>query len=360
MASRVRQLSAVCRGPDRGRVGGLFLAVLMLTVPILVSCGGATQQVPPAESKRARIGYFSAGRYELSPTRLAFVEGMRDLGYVEGENLHIEYLFTGDASTQLHDRAAELVESSIDVIVAIGTPQAAAVRAVAGSIPIVIASVADPVEAGFIESLARPGTNVTGVSSLSGALAAKRIEFLKTALPGTSRVSVLVPAGWDSSLSSATRQWEQMQTAALAVNVDLQLVEVSRGANPDEIKQNLAQAVARAREGGADSLAPVGDDLFTIYRTDLARLAIEHGLPTIYSRADFADRGGLFAYGPDAFQQVRRAAVFVDRILKGANPSELPVELPAAFEVVVNMKTSELLGISIGPETLLQATRVIQ
>ncbi len=339
---------------------GLLPLEALVCISLLTACTSPAASQPEAPVRTFRVGYLSAGRLETSPTREALVDGLRELGYVEGSNLHIEYRFAGDYGLEPPQLAQDLLKQELDVIVAVGSPLALAAKAATDSVPIVMVAVADPVESGLVKTLRQPGGNVTGTSSLNGALASKRIEFIKAALPGTLKIGVFVPAGREASGTPAMRQWVEMEAAARALKMEIVMILVPPGTNADEIKARLQASVAGAKEAGVDALAPVGDALFDIYRNELAGYAADYGLPSMYTRSDFADGGGLFAYGADSLQQARRAAGFVVRIIKGEKAGEMPVELPSSFEIVVNLKTAQRLGLAVTNEALAQATRVIQ
>jgi putative ABC transport system substrate-binding protein len=307
-------------------------------------------------AKIARIGYLSPNLATSPHLREAFRQGLRDLGYVEGRNLVIEYR---DAEGKGRDRlpalAAELVALKVDIIVTEGGNTAAplAAKEATRTLPIVFASAADPVGAGLVESLARPGGNVTGLSGLSAELGGKRLELLTQAVPGVGQVAVLWLPG---ALGDRTEK-EMLtgaQVAARGLGVRLQFVEATR--DPADLDRAFAD-MTRAR-AGAVTLLP--SNLFYREHRRLVDLAARHRLPTVYPSREFVDGGGLMSYGASLTDSCRRAATYVDKILKGAKPSDLPVEQPTKFELVFNLRTAKTLGLTIPPSVLARADEVIQ
>jgi putative ABC transport system substrate-binding protein len=305
-------------------------------------------------AKIARIGYL-AGNLAANPHLLeAFRQGLRDLGYVEGRNLVIEIRSAEGKLERLPALAAELVALKVDVIFAGGgTLPALAAKQPTRALPIVFADAADPVTSGLVTSLARPGGNVTGFFSLFAELLSKRLELLKQAVPGVSRVAVLWQPG---GLPERTEKdmLKGAEVAARALGVRVQFVE-ARG--PAEFDGAFSE-MTRARAGALTVLTSV---MFLSGRRRLVDLAAKNRLPTVFSGRDWVDAGGLMAYGrpnvPDLF---RRAATYVDKILKGAKPADLPVEQPTKFELIINLKTAKALGLTIPPSALARADQVIQ
>jgi putative ABC transport system substrate-binding protein len=294
-------------------------------------------------AKVARIGYLVGASLSLSPhLHEAFRQGLRDLGYVEGRNVVMEY----------RDAAAELVALKVDVIVAGGTPLALAAKQATKTIPIVFATAADPVGSGLVTSLARPGGNLTGLSILAPELVGKRLEQLKQGVPGVSRVAVLwQPGGHDERTDKDILK--EAEVSARTLGVRLQFVEARGPADFDRAFSDMT----RARVGALTVLTSV---MFLNERRRLVDLAAKNRLPAVYSAREFVDDGGLMAYGPDRTDLYRRAAAYVDKILKGAKPADLPVEQPTKFELVFNLKTAKALGLTI-PQSLLQrADEVIE
>jgi putative tryptophan/tyrosine transport system substrate-binding protein len=294
-------------------------------------------------AKVARIGYLVGASLSLSPhLHETFRQGLRDLGYVEGRNVVMEY----------RDATAELVALKVDVIVAGGTPLALAAKQATKTIPIVFATAADPVGSGLVTSLARPGGNLTGLSILAPELVGKRLEQLKQGVPGVSRVAVLwQPGGHDERTDKDILK--EAEVSARTLGVRLQFVEARGPADLDRAFSDMT----RARVGALTVLTSV---MFLNERRRLVDLAAKNRLPAVYSAREFVDDGGLMAYGPDRTDLYRRAAAYVDKILKGAKPADLPVEQPTKFELVFNLKTAKALGLTI-PQSLLQrADEVIE
>ena len=323
---------------------------------IEVIAGGFVAAPLAAEAQQAakvpRIG-FLAGNLAATPRlREAFGQGLRDLGYVEGRNVVIEYRDAEGKFDRLPALAAELVALKVDVIVAGGTPQALAAKQATRTIPIVFASGGDPVTDGLVTSLARPGGNVTGLSGLSPELVGKWLELLTQAVPGVSRVAGLWHPG---AVGERTEKdmLKRAEAAARALGVRIQVVE-ARG--PEDFDRAFSD-MTRARAG---ALTVLGSAMFFGERRRLVDLAAKHRLPALYTSRDFVDAGGLMAYGPNLADSFRRAAIFVDKILKGAKPAALPVEQPTKFELVINMKTAKALGLTIPPSLLGRADHVVE
>jgi putative ABC transport system substrate-binding protein len=270
---------------------------------------------------------------------------LRVFGYVEGSNLVIEQRYANGKPERLAGLVAELVGAKADVIVTTGNQATAAAKTTTGSIPVVFVA-GDPVEAGFVASLARPGGNMTGVNTLPGELNAKRLELLKEALPKVSRVAVLFePRQLSTSIPP-------IEAAASSLGLQVTRLEV-HGA------YDFERALAAAARSHVGALMPVSSALFHGERQRIVSLAAKHRLPAMYEHRDFADAGGLLSYGPDILFLNRRLAAYVDKILKGAKPADLPVEQPTKFELVINLKTAKALGLTIPQTILLQAAQVI-
>ena len=305
-----------------------------------------------AQAQQARQGHhIGVLLYDGAPPGLleAFQEGLHELGYVEGKNIALEVRNARGKHEQLAALAEELVRLKVDLILAVNTPAALAAEAATTTIPIVITRVANPVETGLVASLARPGGNVTGVSSMHAELSAKRIELLKEILPGLSRVVVLFNAdnpGQAPQIAELELASAQMGLAFLPLPV--------RG--PSDFP-GAFQAATRAR---AEALFVLDDTTVTQHRAEILRLAAHHALPVVSRYKEFAEAGGLMAYGPSLRPVYRRPAYYVDRILKGAAPSDLPVEQPMDFDLVLNLQTAQALGLTIPPNLLFQANEVIR
>jgi putative tryptophan/tyrosine transport system substrate-binding protein len=286
---------------------------------------------------------------DFAPRIEAFRHGLRDLGYVEGRNIIIEYRFAEGQADRLPELVADLVRLQVDVMVIDGNLAIRAAQHATMTIPIVIAVSGDPVGEGFVASLAQPGGNITGLSLLQPAVSGKRLELLQEAVPKLSHIAVL----WNPAVSSSTLAFKETQTAAHALGLQLQSLEVRR---PDEFDQAFA---AMTREH-ADALVVISNELFLGHRRQLAELTVRHRLPAMFHLREYAEAGGLMAYGADAADMYRRAATYVDKILKGTTPADLPVEQPTKFTFVINLKTAKALGLTIPPTLLFQADEVIR
>jgi putative ABC transport system substrate-binding protein len=322
------------------RVPGIVLTLTLLAAPV----AALAQQA----GKVARIGILSP-----SPANAARVdairEGLRDLGYIEGRHIAIE---RRDAASEgdLPALAAELVRLGVDVIVTAGSASIRPAMGATTTIPIVmVADNADPVAVGYVASYARPGRNVTGLTGLSPDVTAKRMELLKEAVPGMSRVAVL------RNPASPDRQtlWSETITAARALGLQLQALDL---AAPDQL-EGLFQAAVRER---ADGLIVIRDPLTNTLRPRIIALAVQHRLPAMYATREFVDAGGLMVYGSNVFDLYRRTAAYVDRILKGAKPSDLPVERAEELELVINMRAAKAIGLTFPPSVLARASEVLQ
>jgi putative ABC transport system substrate-binding protein len=274
---------------------------------------------------------------------------IRELGYIEGQHVTIESRATVRRLDLLPDLATNLVLLQVDIVVAAGDPAIAAVKHATRTIPIIMVASADPVGSGLVASLARPGGNLTGLSALAPELSGKRLQLLREALPGVVRVAVL----WNPADPAKALELRELQMAARALGVQLHLLEV-RG--PDDFEPAFA-TMTRER---AEALMALGDPLTVSYRPQIVDLAAKHRLPAMYDLREFVDAGGFIAYGPSLRAVFRRAAYYVDRILRGARPSDLPVEQPTQFELIINLKTAQALGLTLPPSLLLWADEVIR
>jgi putative ABC transport system substrate-binding protein len=279
----------------------------------------------------------------------AFRQGLRDLGWTEGHNLQIEYGWSGEDVERIRTDAAELVALAPDVILATATATVAPLQRATRNVPIVFAAVVDPVGAGFVASLARPGGNITGFTVFEYGMSAKWLELLKQIVPGITRVAVVR----DPSIASGIGQLGALQVAAPSFGVELTPVDVRDG---KEIERALA-AFAREPNGG---LIVVAGTVAAVHRADIITLAAQHRLPAVYSSGYYVASGGLAAYGPNSIDPYRRAAGYVDRILKGEKPADLPVQAPTKYETVINLKTAKALGITVPPTLLATADEVIE
>jgi len=296
------------------------------------------------------IGYLGNSSPTLEADLVAaFREGLRQLGYVDGQNLSIRYQWAEGRQERLAVLARELVQLKPDVIVTSGTPGGLAAKEATQSIPIVMAVAGDPLAAGLVSSLARPGANVTGLAALAPELDVKRLELLKQVLPKLSRVAVLLnPVNPMSEID-----WRALQPAGDTLGVRLQRVEVRR-------PEDLENALATIKAARPDGLLIIPDRTLLIYRGAIVQFIVSHRLPGVFPYREFAVEGGLMAYGPDYKDMFRRAATYVDRILKGAKPADLPVEQPTKFELVINLKTPKAIGLTIPPPVLARADQVIE
>ena len=300
----------------------------------------------------ARLGFLGNSSTALAHLRDAFLQGLRDLGYVEGRNLTIDYRYADGKLEQLPELAAELVALKVPIIVALPTPAAQAAKQATKTIPIVFAGAGDPVTSGLVASLARPGGNVTGLSGLGPELIGKCLEQLKQAVPGVSRVAVLWQPGGQGERTDRNNL-KEAEVAARALGMRLQIVEARGTADFDRAFSDMTTARA-----GALTVLP--SNMFNTERRRLAVLAAKNRLPAVYQFREYVDAGGLMAYGANLADLNRRAATYVDKILKGAKPGDLPIEQPTKFELVINLKAAKALGITIPQSFLLRADEVIK
>jgi putative ABC transport system substrate-binding protein len=316
------------------------LALGLLAAPLV-----APGQQP--RGKTARVGFL---HFVSSPLLdEAFQEGLRELGYVEGQNIVIEYRSADGKDERLPGLAAELVRMKVDVIVTASPPATEAAKRATSTVPIVFALSADPVAAGLVASLARPGGNITGLATISAEVVGKQLELLKRVAPKVSRVAVLQ----NPSNPGHALMLPQAEGAARALGVQLQVLKAR---TPSEIEV----AFAAMRSQRADGALVLRDAVFRERRAQIVALAAKSRLPAVYGLREEAEAGGLMAYGASVPQLFRRAATYVDKILKGAKPADLPVEQPTKFELVINLKTAKALGLTIPPSLLGQADQVIQ
>jgi putative ABC transport system substrate-binding protein len=302
------------------------------------------------QGKVWRIGMLETRSQELNATNLdAFRQGLRKLGYVEGRNLVIEYRSADGRAERFPDLAGELLRMKVDLIVASGTAASLAAKRLTQTVPVVMAYAGEPVEAGLVASLAHPGGNVTGLSGFTVHIEAKRLGLLRELLPSFVRIAAL----YSMNNPSGVQQWKEVETAARSLGVQAQLLDVRK-------PEDLAPAFDAATRQRADGLLVGQAVLMQANRKLVVDLAAKHRLPAIYRTMDFIEAGGLMAYGPSYPDLYRSAATYVDKIFKGANPGDLPVEQPAKFELVINLKTARALGLTIPQSLLLRADEVIQ
>jgi putative ABC transport system substrate-binding protein len=327
----------------RGRVA-LLLAVGLLAAPL------AAEAQEYKAGKTARIGRLSPLSAEADvPNLLAFRKGLRDLGWVEGRDFAIEARFADGKAERLPELAAQLVRERVDIILVGSTQGALAAKRASSTIPIVMVTTGDPAGGGLIASLARPGANVTGVTALGQALSVKRLELLKEAVPRVSRVAVLT-----NPTSPYTGPFlRERESAARTLAIQLQVLEVQ---DPTEFEQAFA-AMAGER---AEALTVLTDVMFISHRRRIVELAAKRRLPAMYGEREFVAAGGLMFYGASLVDMYNRAGVYVDKILKGARPGDLPVEQPTKYDLVINLKTAKALGLTIPPSLLLRADQIIE
>ena len=322
-------------------------------VGLLARCGRLPWQahVPPRVARLGLIAPVSAASAAFGPDYPeALRQGLQDFGYVEDQNIVLDWRYSEGRNDLAVSLAAELARVPVDIIVAFGTPTALAAREATTTIPIVVPICVDPVGSGLIASLARPGGNITGLAVNLAELSGKRLQLLKELSPGLMRVGVL----WNPHNADPAAQWRELQAAGPALGLRLYSLEVH---HPSELDSALDAATGRQ----VHALFILGDPLTGIVlRERILEFVLTRRLPAMYDQRLFTDAGGLVSYGPNIREQVRRAAYYVDRILKGAKPADLPVEQPREFEFVINLKTAEALGVTIPQHVLLQATEVIQ
>jgi putative ABC transport system substrate-binding protein len=328
------------------RVKNIFL-IWMLVVAILASVPPIRAQQP---AKLLRIGYLSG----VSPSaeaarRDAFSQELRKLGYVEGKNIVVDYRYSEGKYERLSALAAELVRLKPDIIVTGGGPSTRALKQVTSTIPVVMTNDPDPVANGFVASLARPGGNITGFSTLAPEISGKRLEILREVVPHLSRLAVL---GTSSSPAYAP-VIKEIETAARALKIQLQRQDVLDS-------KNIEPAFRAAIKGRADALITLNSGVLVSKRALIVSLAEKNRLPASYTQIEYVDDGGLMFYGASLVDLSRRAAIYVDKIVKGTKPGDLPVEQPTKFEFIVNLKAAKAIGLTIPPNVLARADRVIR
>ncbi len=323
------------------------IAIWLLATTIPLFQPRAEAQQPP---KVFKIGWLESGP-TVRGTRSGeiFVRRLGELGYVEGKNIVFEYRSANNKLDGLPALAQELVRLNVDVLVTGASPAAIAAKNATKSIPIVFTILADPIAEGLIDSLARPGGNITGLTNISAELGGKRLELLKETVPKLSRVAVL----WDPKNSGSAQSWKDLQQPAKALGWQLYSMEVSSAGKFEAAFKDALKA-----RSAALFVTPM--ILATSHRKQVVELAAKHRLPAIYSRELFVESGGLMSYGADLDDHYLRAAIYVDKILKGTKPADLPVEQPTKFELLLNLKTAKTLGLTIPPMVLMRATKVVK
>jgi putative ABC transport system substrate-binding protein len=321
----------------------LVLVVAALCAALFAPAGA---QQP---GKIPRIGLLSPAS-DSSPGSNAFRQGLRDLGYIEGKNVVVESRYVEGRLDRSPQLAAELVQLKVDVIFVSSLLVIRAAKEATRTIPIVMISFGDPVADGFIDSLARPGGNITGLAAQRRDLDGKRLELLKEVIPARSQVAIL----WDANMPSPVPRLKEYETAARALKIQLQSIEV-RGPDPD--LEGAFQAIAKSH---ANALIPVANPVVTPHRERIASMANNKRLPSMCESIEYVEAGCLMSYSANQADLYRRAATYVDKILKGAKPADLPVEQPTKFELVINLKTAKQIGLTIPPNVLARADKVIK
>jgi putative ABC transport system substrate-binding protein len=326
--------------------------VWLLATVLLTTAPPTQAQQPP---KIPRIGYVSGSGDPGAPGPLVegFRQGLRDLGYVEGKNILVEYRYTVEAGglNRIPGLVTELVQLKLDVLVATSTLAIRAAKQATKTIPIVMATPTDPVAAGFVDSLARPGSNITGVVSLTRELSGKRLELLKEAVPRISRIGVL----WDGNAAPGPAiAFKEYEAAARSLKLDFQSLEV-RGPDPD-----VDGAFQAAAKGRANALIVVRNSTVERHSKRIVDLAVKNRLPSVWEGSEFVEAGGLMSYTSDDPANYRRVATYVDKILKGAKPADLPIEQPTKFELIINLKAAKQIGVMIPQSLLYRADKVIK
>jgi putative ABC transport system substrate-binding protein len=310
----------------------------------------AARAQQPAQVRRIGVLMPFAEDHPVGQARVAaFLQGLRQLGWTDGHNVRIDYRWSAGDSDNIHKFASELIALGPDVVMAFTSAAVTALRQATSTVPIVFAVVADPVGAGYVESLARPGGNVTGFAAQEYAVGGKWMELLKETVPHLTRVAVLR----DSAIAAGPGQFGALQAVAPSFGVELRPLDLH---DPSGIEHGIA-AFAKGPNNG---LIVTGSPSATLHRNLIITLAARHKLPAIYYERSFADAGGLISYGPDFIDQCRRAAGYVDRILKGERPADLPVQAPTKYELVINLKTAKALGLQIPDKLLALADEVIE
>ena len=299
-------------------------------------------------TKVYKIGFLGPGSDQSNSRFQQILRELHKLGYVDGKNISFESRYFGNEFDRLPALAQELVGLKVDVIVTRGTPETSALKKATKTIPIIFYSVTDPIGAGLVDSLARPGGNITGFSSIEAVLAGKRLELLKETVPKLTRVAVL----WNPQDRSSAQQWKESQSPARELGLQLHSMEVSSS-------DKYESAFKLALNSGSTALAVIAGSLEDANQTRIAELATKNRLPAIYPRRSFVDSGGLMAYG-SAEGSINRVALMVDKVLKGTKPADIPVEQPTKFELIINLKTAKTLGLTIPPVVMMRAEKVIK
>jgi putative tryptophan/tyrosine transport system substrate-binding protein len=335
---------------NRSKQAGMARKTIIIVSLVLLALGSFSPAYAQQPKKVPRIGVLVGPSSSFFSARIdAFREGLHDLGYVEGKNIAIEYRYAEGREDRFPDLAAQLVRLGVVVMVTTGTPATHAAKAATSTIPIVMSAIGDPVGAGLVTSLARPGGNITGLAIFSPELSGKRLELLKESFPRISRVAIL----WNPLNASASLSLKETQAASQALGLVLQLLEVR---NPTD----FGGAFELAIRGGDDALLPINDALVNAHYKEILEFAGKNRLPAIYAVPEYADAGGLMSYAPNYTDHYRRTATYVDKILKGIKPADIPVEQPIKFEFIINLKAAKRIGVTIPPNVLARADKVIK
>jgi putative tryptophan/tyrosine transport system substrate-binding protein len=322
------------------------LPLALVFLSLALGCPAQAQQV----KKAPRIGFLAiTSPRDMSLRMAAFRHGLRELGYIEGKTIVVDDRYAEGKLDRLRSMTAELVQLKADVIVTSGPIGTRTAKEATATLPIVMAYDNDPVASGFVASLARPGGNITGLSTHYPEITGKQLELLKEIVPKMSHLAVL----GDSSEPFTAQSLKETERAAKAFGVQLQYLDVK---NPKDVKG----ALENARKGRADAAVVLASAIFISQRSQLAELAVKNRIPAVYQASEYVEAGGLMTYGASITDLFRRAATYVDRILKGAKPADIPVEQPTTFELIINLKAAREIGLTIPPNVLARADRVIR
>jgi putative tryptophan/tyrosine transport system substrate-binding protein len=317
---------------------------LALCTLLFALCTAAAAQ----STKLPKVGWLGA-RSASAPARELFVRELRALGYVEGKNIVFEYRYAEGRLERLPALVDELIRLKVDILLTAATPAAVAAKKVTRTIPIVFYTGSDPVALGLVDSLARPGENITGFTTIEAVVVGKRLELLKETIPTLSRVAVL----WNPEDPISAQSWKESQLPARELGLELHSMEVNSA-------DRFEAAFKVAAKAGSAALALMSSPFFFSHQKQIVDLTAKNRLPAIYAQREFVASGGLMSYGADEAEPYRRAAIFVDKILRGTKPADIPVEQPTKFELVINLKTAKQIGLTIPPNVLARADRVIK
>jgi putative ABC transport system substrate-binding protein len=324
----------------------------MRTVLLLIGFILAPVHFADAQQRKnvSQIGYLSSQDSARGSGRSeAIRHGLRELGYIEGQNIVIKYRYTEGKPDRAPELAAELVRLKVDLILANSAVVALAAKNATRTIPIVFNSQADPVASGLVDSLARPGRNLTGFTPIAPVLAGKRLELLKDIIPKLSRVAIM----WELKNPGSEESWKESQLPARQLGLQIHSIEVDSAGE-------FESAFSKVSKSGSGALAVTLSGLFSSHQKQIVSLATKHRIPTIYTGGEFVENGGLMSYGADQDESVKRIAMMIDKILKGAKPADLPVEQATTFDFVINLKASKQIGLTIPPNVLARADRVVR